>query len=207
MSELDKAYALRTPQDSVKLYGDWAETYDTDFVAAMGYVYHENVAKAFHDVGGTGPVLDVGAGTGLVGQAVREALPDLDVDAIDISAEMLGVAREKNIYRALFEADLTKPLELPDAAYSGIVSAGTFTHGHVGPVCLPELMRIARPGAVFVLSIKGDVFDQAGFGSAFAALTADGVITPVDFTRVRIYGDEDHDHAQDTGLLAIFRHR
>ena len=199
---LDGAYALETPEDSVRLYRDWARTYDADFAKAHGYQVPDLVAQAFHRAGGTGPVLDIGAGTGLVAQA----LGDLVVDGIDISQDMLDVAGEKNLYRERICADLTAALPINDAAYAGFVSAGTFTHGHVGPICLPELMRVARPGALFVLAVNGQVFDKAGFGSAFAKLVADQHISPVEFCRVRYYVDgAGHDHANDEGLLAVFR--
>ncbi|MEM9138934.1 MAG: methyltransferase domain-containing protein [Pseudomonadota bacterium] len=200
--DLEGAYTLETPEDSVKLYRGWAETYDEGFAEAHGYLVHTEVARAFHDEGGEGPVLDIGAGTGLVG----EALGDTIADGIDISQEMLDVAAGKGLYRNRICADLTQTLAIDDAAYAGFVSAGTFTHGHVGPGCLPELMRIARPGAVYVLSIKEEVFDEAGFGSAFARLVADDAITPLRFRHIRFYAEgAGHDHADDMGLLAIFR--
>lgn len=200
---LDGAYALKTPEDSVALYRGWAETYDDGFAASHGYVAPREVALAFLAEAGprAEPVLDIGAGTGLV----AEALGDLVVDGIDISQEMLDVAGAKGLYRGRICADLTTPLRIADRAYGGFVSAGTFTHGHVGPVCLPELMRIARPGAVFVLAINAKVFDEAGFGSAFADLVADGLITPVTFRRFDYYEGADHNHAEDQGLMAIFR--
>ena len=198
---LDGAYALKTPEDSVNLYRGWAETYDTDFAESHGYVVPQQIAALFHQEGGQGPVLDIGAGTGLVGAALGE----LDVDGIDISQEMLDVAGAKGLYRNRICADLTGPLDIPDQAYSGFTSAGTFTHGHVGPVCLPELTRIARPDALFVIAINEQIFDQAGFGSAFAALVAGGAISPVSFRHVRYYEDADHAHADDMGLVAIFR--
>lgn len=199
--DLDGAYSLKTPEDSVALYRDWAETYDASFAEAHGYVVPARVAAIFREEGGRGPVLDIGAGTGLVGAA----LGDIEADAIDISREMLEVAGAKGLYRNRIVADLTGPLEIADAAYSGFVSAGTFTHGHVGPKCLPELMRIAAKNALFVLSINEGVFDGAGFGSAFARLVADGTITPVGFRRIRHYEGADHEHAEDRGLVAVFR--
>jgi predicted TPR repeat methyltransferase len=202
---LARAYALRTPEDSQRLYRDWAESYDETFVRSHGYVAAREVARAFLVEAGAapGPVLDIGAGTGQVGEHVRA----LTVDGIDISREMLDVAAAKGLYRRRIVADLTQKLPIDDASYDGLISSGTFTHGHVGPVCLPELMRVARPGALFVLSIKPEVFDEAGFGSAFAALVADGAITPVEFRRTRIYQNATHDHAEDTTLLAVFRRR
>lgn len=199
--DLDGAYSLKTPEDSVAYYRDWAANYDSEFAATHGYVVPQRVADAFRQAGGEGPVLDIGAGTGLVGQA----LAGIEVDGVDISPEMLEVAGRKGVYRSLVRADLTQALEIGDSSYAGLVSAGTFTHGHVGPACLPELMRIARPDAVFALAINGQVFDAAGFGSAFATLVARSAITPIDFRRVRYYEGADHDHAEDEGLVAVFR--
>ncbi len=200
---LARAYALRTPADLAQLYRDWAESYDETFVRSHGYVAAHEAARAFLAEAGAapGPVLDVGAGTGQVAEHLRE----LTVDGIDISREMLDVAAAKGLYRRRMVADLTQKLPVDDASYDGLVSSGTFTHGHVGPVCLPELMRVARPRALFVLSIKPEVFDEAGFGSAFASLVAERAITPVDFRRTRIYENASHDHAEDTTLLALFR--
>ena len=199
---LDGAYSLEKPEDSVAYYKDWAVRYDAEFAATHGYIVPRQVGDAFRALDGAGPVLDIGAGTWLVG----EQLAGVEVDGIDISQEMLDVAGQKGVYRNLICADLTAPLPIADRSYGAMVSAGTFTHGHVGPVCLPELMRIARPGALFVLAINAQVFDNAGFGSAFVGLVSDGAIDPVSFQRVKYYDDTaDHDHAADTGLLASFR--
>lgn len=201
---LDGAYSLNAPEDSVEYYRDWADDYDQQFAAAHGYTVPAQIAAIFRAEGGMGPVLDIGAGTGLVAQALGEGDP-LEVDGIDISAEMLRVAGEKGLYQNRIVADLTKPLEIADAAYSGFLSAGTFTHGHVGPGCLNELLRIASSNALFVLAVNEQVFDQAGFGSAFARAVADGSISPVRFRKIPYYEEADHEHADDHGLVAVFR--
>ena len=46
-------------------------------------------------------ILDLGAGTGLCGEVLRNAGFE-NVDALDISSEMLEEARKKNIYKNLF---------------------------------------------------------------------------------------------------------
>lgn len=206
--DLEGAYGLRTPEDSVRFYREWAAHYDSGFAAGKGYVYPAEIARLFLAEGGSGPVLDIGAGTGLVAEALGPAGPaGIDgIDGIDISAEMLAVARGKGLYRRTIVADLTKPLPLPDAAYAGLVSAGTFTHGHVGPDCLAELLRVARPGALAVLGIHAGVLDGAGFGSALARLVAAGRISPIAFRLLRIYAEgADHPHAGDEALAAVFR--
>ncbi|RMF41342.1 MAG: class I SAM-dependent methyltransferase [Alphaproteobacteria bacterium] len=198
---LEDAYSLETPEDSVRLYRGWAETYDSEFAQSHGYLYADAVARTFLGAGGQGPVLDIGAGTGLV----AEGLKGLEVDGLDISPEMLAVAAGKGLYRRTITADLTRPLDLPDAAYAGLVSAGTFTHGHVNADCLPELLRIARPGAVFALGINAQALDGLGFGSALAMLVGEGRITPVRFALTRIYAEgAGHEHADDRALIAVF---
>lgn len=69
---LKGAYSLKTPEDSVALYWEWASSYDDGFAATHGYVVPGRVAEIFREEGGTGPVLDIGAGTGLVAEALGD---------------------------------------------------------------------------------------------------------------------------------------
>jgi len=200
--DLDSAYALSGTEEARDFYKDWATDYDRDFAEARGYRSPSEVARVFRAAArGDEPVLDVGAGTGLIGQAMA----GVEIDALDLSPEMLAVARRKGVYRDLIAADLTGPLALPDGAYGGVVSAGTFTHGHVGPACLPELLRITRPGALFVCTVVPEVYDSAGFGSSLALLVAQGRITPVRFDDFAIYDHADDAHADARGLIMTFR--
>ena len=196
---LDDAYALETPEDSRRLYAGWAETYDAEFAEATGYRLPEAVAAAFAGLGGAGPVLDVGAGTGLVGErlALRGVGP---IDGTDISPEMLNAAAAKGCYRQLIEGDVTAGLPVPDGAYAGVVSAGTFTLGHLGSGAFPELLRLSRSGALFSLSINARHYEEAGFGPAFEALPVDGLT----LDDVPIYS-ADHVHGADRAFIATFR--
>ena len=172
MTEKDRlaaAYSLKTPDDSRKLYADWADTYDFDFVAASGYQLHAQVARAFVEAGGQAPILDMGAGTGLCGVSLNEFGLG-EVDATDISPEMLEKAAEKSVYRALFPGDILAGLDLPDGVYSGIVSAGTFTLGHVGPDGLDEVVRLLEPGGLAVIAVRDAHFEEAGFTAKLAEL-------------------------------------
>ena len=199
---LERAYGLETLEEAKALYRDWADTYDQSFADALGYVSPRKIAELFlaEEVSG-GAILDIGGGTGLL----AEHLAGREVDAIDISAEMLAVATGKGLYRETIVGDLTKPLEIADETYDGLVSSGTFTHGHVGPECLPELLRIAKPDALFCCSVVPAVFDGSGFGSALAVLVARRKISPVRFAEFPLYENANHAHAQDTGLAMIFR--
>ncbi|MEM6489892.1 MAG: class I SAM-dependent methyltransferase [Pseudomonadota bacterium] len=203
--DLDRAYALGDSDDVKRLYGDWASTYDDSFGAGWGYDAPRKIAEIYcaEMTAENAPVLDLGAGTGLVAEHLAPHVGD--IDALDITPEMLRIAGAKGLYRQLIEADATRPLAFEDGAYGGVISCGTFTHGHVGPECLPELLRIARPGALFACGTIPAVLDGAGFGSALARLVAAGRIEPVRFREIQIYEAADHEHAQDRGLVMVFR--
>lgn len=200
---LDAAYALKTPDDNRALYAGWAESYDESFAAAMDFLMPGHVVRIFSGLGGSGPVLDAGAGTGQVAAAFA-AQGLRDIDAVDLSPEMLDVAGGKGLYRQRIVADLTQPLPLESGVYNGVVSSGTFTHGHVGPEALDELMRVAARGALFVLTIKTEHFEERGFDAKFAGLNE----AIRDFTKVSlpIYGPAaTGPHRNDEGLVVSFR--
>ena len=69
--DLKGAYALDGPDANRALYARWAETYDTDFAAENRYLSPGHVARTYAGAGGEGPVLDLGAGTGLVAEALK----------------------------------------------------------------------------------------------------------------------------------------
>ncbi len=203
--DLQSAYGLKTPEDSKRLYADWAGDYDADFATREDYQLHVHTAQAFADAGGQGPVLDVGAGTGLCGAALA-ALGITPIDATDISAEMLTAAETKDIYRDLIEADLTRGLPIPRNSYAGVVSSGTFTTGHVGPQAIEALLLVARSGAQFALSVNSKHYQKAGFAAAFDTLQQTKAIHDLTLPEVRIYGDKAQAaHKDDTALIVLFK--
>jgi SAM-dependent methyltransferase len=198
---LAAAYAVDSPQANRELYSRWASTYESGFVAERGYVYPDSVAKVFFEAltgrlaaGESGAVLDVGCGTGLGGQALRRLGVSSAIDGLDLSPAMLVEARAKRVdghavYRELIEADLTQPLRLPSGSYLGVLSVGTFTHGHVGPEALPEILRTVRPGGVAALAVNASFFRSAGFADTLGALERDALIADLRLVDVPIYAD------------------
>ena len=202
---VDVAYGVSSPDDNRRLYASWAETYDSDFAVTQAYELPFHTAQVFFHAGGRGPVLDIGAGTGLCGAALAK-LGVGPIDGTDISREMLDVALRKDIYRDVFEADVLQGLPVKEGHYLGIVSSGTFTHGHVGPEALPELVRVIRPGGLIAISINSAHFENRGFQDMLQDLAA--MITDVSLTEVAIYGSHNTgSHAHDRALVACFTKR
>ena len=207
---LEDAYAVDGPEANRELYASWAETYESVFLAENDYMYHEHVATAFCGDRDEldGPVLDVGCGTGVVGaELARLGVPV--IDGIDISPEMLAKAAAKthdgrSTYRQLLEADLTGRLDVDSGTYAGIVSAGAFTHGHLGPESVNELVRVARQGARCALGINSAHFAEVGFGDWLAERSEAGVISGLRFVVRPIYGGADPDDPDRWTRIAVF---
>ena len=203
--KLDDAYSLKTPKDSIKLYKKWAQTYDKDFAFSSDYLSPQKISNFFikHSKDTDTPILDVGAGTGLVGEFLN-IKGKKEIIGIDISSEMLLQAKLKKCYSSLIEADITKKIPLKENSIGAVVSAGTFTHGHVGPDAFDELLRITKPGGLFVLSINSKFFIKAGFKEKF--LKIKNIISPPLFEKFSAHGKTINKAYNEVKIIAcIFR--
>ena len=108
-----------------------------------------------------------------------------------------------SVYRNLFAADLTERLDIPDNRYAGVISAGTFTHRHLGPDSLDELWRGAAHGAQCAIGIRSTHYEQAGFGEKLWVDVANGIITEPELVEVNMYSaqTDNAEHANDKYLI------
>lgn len=92
-------------------------------------------------------ILDAGAGTGLTGEHLRDA-GYKNVDALDISQEMLAIARGKGVYQNLICAALSdqKIGEIETGQYDATISTGAIHIGHIKPGAFEEILRHVKPG-------------------------------------------------------------
>ena len=140
---LEKAYAARDADQTRALYDQWSATYEAE-VGANGYATPARSAQALarfcDDL--TQPLLDFGCGTGLAGLAFRLA-GFSTIDGVDLSAQMLEQAREKNVYRTLTcidaETKLTGAYDLISAV--GVIGAGA------APISTLDRLMHALPSA------------------------------------------------------------
>jgi ubiquinone/menaquinone biosynthesis C-methylase UbiE len=200
---LQNAYDLKSPDDNIKLYSVWAETYDISFIDDMQYELHFAVAEEFVLNGGKGLILDVGAGTGAVAEALLQKAK-FCIEATDISKEMLKVADSKNIYKRSFFSDLTKEIPVTNSSYDGVVSSGTFTHGHVGPSSISELVRITKPGGLITISINEKHWISLNFESEVEKLNQ--YTRNYTLKKISIYGEQSmHDHKDDKAVILTIK--
>ena len=191
---LDEAYSVKTPDDNRRLYAKWAATYESSFVDAKQYRYPKAIAEVFNDVlPPVTRVLDIGTGTGLTGMYVSRLRPEVVIDGMDISPEMLAQAKLKTredgsvVYRALYERDLTVAVPNENAPYEALFSSGTFTHGHLGPECLRNLLPLLAHDGWLVVGVNNEHFESKGFAGELESLVALGAIQTPEILRIDVY--------------------
>ena len=117
---------------------------------------------------------------------------------------MLEQAKLKGCYSSLVVADVTKKIPLKSDSIGAVVSAGTFTHGHVGPDAFDELLRITKTGGLFVLSINSKVFIKNGFKDKFLSIK-NSITVPI-FNEFKVHGNnKDEKFCEIKVFASIFR--
>lgn len=193
-----------TSADEVRqTYDDWAAGYDDDLA---GWDYHapaEAAAMLRKAVPLSGAILDAGCGTGLSGQALREAGFGGPIDGVDLSPASLEVARRRGVYRDLSPANLQElPLARPADSYDGLICIGVLTYVPDSEAVLREFARLVRPGGAIVLTQREDVFAERDFGGTIARLRAAGVFTEATVTEPHPYLPGNPDFGTET--LVVF---
>jgi MFS family permease len=167
--DLDRLYGARDLDELRGEYDRIASAYDEELLGGMGY----RSPGAVTDVAGRylpreARILDVGAGTGLLGRALSEA-GFTRLDALDLSQGMLAEASRKNVYGELRQARLGNDLAYESESYDGVVAAGVLTTGHAPADCLDELVRITRRGGHLIFTLRTDQMPP-GFEDKIAEL-------------------------------------
>ena len=110
-------------------------------------------------------VLDLGCGTGLVGEVI--AIHARELVGVDLSAKMLERARERNCYTRLLRSDLLAALDAEPACHHDVVTAGdVFIYvGNLDRV-MASIRRVIRTGGVFAFTVEAAEDDGPAPGAA-----------------------------------------
>ncbi|MBI4661356.1 MAG: methyltransferase domain-containing protein [Verrucomicrobia bacterium] len=83
---------------------------------------------------------------------LRSGCPDIEVVHAEISRALMDVARSLHPQAVQFKLSSYSRLPFEDASFDRILSLETLEHVSNPPAFLSELRRVARPGAILVLS-------------------------------------------------------
>ncbi len=160
---LDSAYDLQTADDTRAFYSSWAESYDEE-ISQNGYASPMRTAQALKLSGANlnAPLLDIGCGTGVSGLFLNEA-GFANLDGSDFSKEMLGKAKDKNIYKNLYLADLNRPFDFIERTYQNFTAIGVFSPAHAGPEVLFSIFEMVPMGGYFAFSLNDHALEDTNY--------------------------------------------
>ena len=157
--KLHRAYHAKDAKETSRVYDDWADDYE-QHMKNVGYTHPAIVSAmvARHVPPTSAPVLDAGAGTGVLGE-ILVALGYPNLFGLDASEGMLKAATLKNRYKQLSHQFLGQPLIYDDDTFALVASAGVFTQGHAPLDGFDELIRVTSSGGHLVFSIARTYLD------------------------------------------------
>lgn len=172
---VSEAYQLGDKAGTVDFYKKWADDYDHQMLDELEYVAPLGIGRLLREYlpDTESEIFDVGCGTGLTCRLFADN-GYRALDGIDLSPDMVRVAGEQGIYRELIVGDVNEPIDRLSSSYDGVISSGTFTHGHVGPEPLDDIFRILRTGGILACTVHKDLWESRGFEQKFASLVSDG---------------------------------
>jgi predicted TPR repeat methyltransferase len=202
---LPQAYVAR-------LFDDYAPRFDAHLTEILAYRAPALIAAAL-DSAAPGRrfarALDIGCGTGLMGQAVRGRVDHLT--GVDLSPRMIAKARERGVYDALKVGDATAFLKRrPRSAFNLILAADSLVYmGDLEPALAATAMALDSGGLIaFSLETwEGDGFRlgasmRFAHGPAYVEQTAAGVgVRPIRTEEASTRRDRGRDAP---GLVCVF---
>ena len=144
--DLEKAYSVKTPEDSRKLYAEWAATYNDTFIKANDYVYPKTIAQKFNEHISTTDVIkvaDIGCGSGGAALLMGSTFPNSVIDGFDISRYALERAEERKLASKNSNVSFFDPRDTPianDHSYD-LICTFDCIHDMTHPT---EMMRTIR---------------------------------------------------------------
>lgn len=149
------------------LFDQYAPKFENSLVGKLGYRVPEMLDDLVaEEMGRLGIAqfergLDLGCGTGLMGQRLRGKVAYLE--GIDISAAMIAETARKGIYDRLDKAELVAALNGRRADADLVTAADVFIYcGALQPV-LAALVPALRPGGVVAFSLEAHDGEEAVF--------------------------------------------
>ncbi len=170
------------PREVADRYDAWALSYDDD-LASWSYQAPAVVADTvLTRLPAAGSVLDVGCGTGLVGQALRARGFAGQLLGLDLSDASLEIARQGGAYDSLARSDLQRRLPVEDDSVDAVACVGVMTYLPDVQSTWRELARVVRAPGIVVATQREDLWHTRECQAVVDRLESEGVWTPLQIT-------------------------
>jgi len=137
------------------IYKNFAASYESRMLEDLKYAGPQRMIEAVDSVigdKGEMAVLDLGCGSGLAGITFRPRAASLA--GVDLSPDMVELARARNLYDSLEVAEVTAWLDSGDALFDLVVSTDVIIYfGDLAGIVTAVARRL-KPGGVFAFSTE-----------------------------------------------------
>ena len=172
---------LRTPltdaDEIASRYDEWVPTYEHELVTQWRYdapfVAGRRITELLADIT-TASVLDLGCGTGLVGQHLHRAGVRM-IDGVDVSQASLVAALATGFYRNVMRHDFNGGA-LPFAAhcYDAAISVGVLSYALDPLAVIRDLCRVVVPRSAVVFTHRTDLWETQNLSVGLTKLRESG---------------------------------
>jgi len=197
------------------LFDQYAVRFDRELVGTLGYSGPAVLRAAIDGVAGEVArfprVLDLGCGTGLMGEAIRARAGELA--GVDLSPKMIEVAEKKGIFDRLVVGDLIAFIEAEETTFDLMLAADVFVY-------LPDLASVLsaaashlEPSGLIAFTVEtydGDqviLRDTLRFAHGEPYLSAAAANARLDVVRLDKVSTRIEKNVPVEGLLAVLRAR
>jgi predicted TPR repeat methyltransferase len=202
---LQTAYGYAKSSDLQRFYDDTASGYE-NYIKETGYAlpYHLIDFLSTRIQLKKMMIVDIGCGSGILGELLNKSNPYFIIDGVDFSIEMVKIAGDKQvdplslrpdagkqIYRSLIKTDVTTDYAIiAEGRYDMLVSTGVFTTGHLGFNDLMNLMPCVKSDGIIAITVKINVYEEEEFEKRLTTAVCAGVISDFVVKKVDIYNND-----------------
>lgn len=156
----------KAPIEYVKyVFDSYASRFDHALLKTLQYRAPDNLVKLLkRHINPPQKILDLGCGTGLSGQALLQAYPNLELMVgVDASEQMLSVAQHKKIYHKLYHQEIYDYLENTNEQFDLIVMCDVLPYfGDLKPLFLLIQSKLTETGSFCMCAERA----EHGYGLA-----------------------------------------
>jgi ubiquinone/menaquinone biosynthesis C-methylase UbiE len=135
-----------------RLFDQWAPRYDWLFPSVIYQAIHKRLLE-YVDLPQGANLLDIGCGTGKLLNRLLSKFPDVRGTGLDLSPEMLRMARQSDRHRPrlIYIQGQAESLPFGEGQFDAVFSSISFLHYLQPEQVLREVARVLSPGGRFYL--------------------------------------------------------
>ncbi|MDN3513961.1 MAG: methyltransferase domain-containing protein [Candidatus Brocadia sp.] len=143
-------YTTNNEYAVVNEYAGLASEYDRRWAFYIEATLRETLKRM--DLTSHASLLDIGCGTGSLLQIISKNYPTVKIVGIDLSMEMLKIARDKQIKDAALIAGEARCLPFRSKSFDMVVSCNALHYLRNPEECLSEIARVLKPQGRIVIT-------------------------------------------------------